>query len=180
MSIDPTELGGGPPPDPTGQGGSPPPDPKDAEIAKLRDQLSDSEGRNAKLREERRNDRATALGSELKLDQPTVDLLKELPADQMEARAKAIAEARGAPPPTPPPTDPAPAQPQEGQQPPATPPPSDPNVEQMGRGGDGSPAPVVTDATADLQTRLKNAKSTEEMQAIQDELKAKERERNRV
>jgi hypothetical protein len=140
---------------------------------------------NAKLREERRNERAQKLGAELKLDEPTVGLLRTLNADEMEAKAKEIAAARGAaapaaPAPTDPPT-PA-AAPTEGQQPPPaqTPPPVDPGVDAMAKGGDGAPAPVVSDSTADLNTRLSNAKSMEEIKAIQEEMKAKERERNRI
>jgi hypothetical protein len=169
--MDPGDLGL----EGTNQQGVPtPPDPKAQELEELRKRLSDSESANAKLREERRTERAEKLAAEHGLDAPTTELLKTLNADQMEAQAKAIAEARKV---TAPPATPPTGVPQEGQQPAPAPaePANAPAIAAMASGGDT----LGLDAQAAAQNfdeRLRNAKTVEEWQAIQDEAKARLRE----
>jgi hypothetical protein len=164
--MDPGDLGMDPGQGP-GDAGTPTPaaaDDRDAEIERLKQE-------NAQLREQRRGDRAKALGAEHRLTPTQVELLALVPADQMEDKAKALAAERGgAPAPTPAPAGDAPT----GDQPPAEPP-SDPVLESF----EDLPGP---DAAArhkafqdELAERINGAKSLEEIEQIQREFRDRQR-----
>ena len=167
--MDPgTDLGT---PDPSA--GTPTPtaaDPtKDARIAEL-------EQENAKLREDRRAERARALGAEHKLPASVVELLKTVPADQMEEKAKTLsAELHPAPAgsPSPPAGGPAPTDPGT---PPAEPSaPADPTLESFERVPGGDPPDPALGFQDELLQRVNGAKSLEEIEQIQQEFKRRQR-----
>lgn len=153
------------PPDP-GDAGTPAPaaDDRDAEIERLKQE-------NAQLREQRRGDRAKALGAEHGLTPTQVELLALVPADQMEDKAKALAAERGgAPAPTPAPAGEAPT----GDEPPAEPV-RDQALESF---EDLPPAEAATRHKAfqdELVERVQGAKSLEEIETIQREMRQRQR-----
>jgi hypothetical protein len=164
--MDPDDLGMDPGQGP-GDAGTPTPaaaDDRDAEIDRLKQE-------NAQLREQRRGDRAKALGAEHRLTPTQVELLALVKADEMEDKAKALAAERGgAPAPPPAPAGDAPT----GDQPPAEPP-SDPVLESF----EDLPGP---DAAArhkafqdELAERINGAKSLEEIETIQREMRDRQR-----
>ena len=110
-------------------------------VEELQKQLADSEAKNATLREERRTDRATALGAEHGLTPTAVGLLSQIPVDQQEEKAKALAAEMGKPA--------APATPasQGGNPPPegAGDPAADPAVDAMATAGGTTPVPTGGD-----------------------------------
>ena len=155
------DLGAGP-----GDAGTPTPaaDDRDAEIARLKQENHD-------LREQRRGDRATALGAEHGLTPTMVEILKLVPADQMEDKARALAAERGgAPALTPAPAGDAPT----GDQPPA-----EPVGDAVLESFEDLPGP---DAAArhkafqdELAERINGAKSLEEIEGIQREMRDRQR-----
>jgi hypothetical protein len=167
MSADPDDLGQGPGGG-NGGTGTPTPDPRDAEVERLKQE-------NAKLREERREERARALGAEHGLTPGMTDLLKLLPADQMEEKAKALAAERapasGAPPgdggqPTPPAEPPAGA---------TGAPPADPNLQDFEKSG-GQPPPDPSLSWQDeLSKEIAGANSLEELADIQRKYRERQR-----
>jgi hypothetical protein len=167
--MDPgTDLGEPDPP-----AGTPTPtaaDPKDQRIALL-------EQENAKLREDKRTERARALGAEHKLPASVVDLLKTVPADQMEDRAKALAaELHPAAPATPPSPPAGGTPPADPGQPPAEPPaPVDPTLASFEGLPGGQPTDAALGYQDELRERLGKAESLEEIEAIQQELKQRQK-----
>lgn len=162
MSTDPAELGtleggdGGPPGTPTPTGA----DPRDERIALL-------EQENAKLREDRRGERARALGAELKLPATAVELLKTVPADQIEEKAKALADELGSLSGSGPPPQPA-------EPPPSDPP--DPSLEVFGNTPGGAPqADPALSFQDELNKRISEAKDMAEIAQIQQEFKQRQR-----
>ena len=131
--------------------------------------IADLEAENAKLREERRADRAKVLGSQHGLTPTQVELLSTVNADEMEAKAAKLGEefkalvAAGA--------TPAAAAAAVGATPPAEP----PNAAalaamQMGSGGQGAPPVVDTppaNTTDAMMREIGQATSMEEVEAIQ-------------
>lgn len=156
-----TDLGVGP-----GDAGTPTPaaDDRDAEIERLKQE-------NAQLREQRRGDRARALGAEHGLTPTQTELLSLVPADQMEDKAKALAAERGgAPAPTPAPAGDASTE----DQPPAEPP-SDAVLETF---EDLPPADAAKRYKAfqdELAERINGAGSLAEIEQIQREMRDRQK-----
>ncbi len=165
MSTDPADLGtleGGTGGDP-GTLTPPASDPRDAEIAELKQE-------NARLREERRGERARALGAELKLPATAIELLKTVPADQIEEKAKALAAELAGTPATPP------AAPSGGSEP--LPPPSEPPDPSLAAFGHepGGPQPEPALSFQDeLKKRIADAEDMKEIEAIQREFRERSR-----
>jgi len=169
---DPMDPGTDPAPADPNDPGTPTPtagDPKDARIALL-------EQENAKLREDRRTERARALGAEHKLTPSMVELLKMVPADKMEDQAKALGdEMRGtAPkPPSPPPTGGEP--PADPGTPPAPTPPADPTLASFEQVPGGEPPDPALGFQDELRERLNKAGTLEEIEQIQQEYRQKQK-----
>lgn len=117
--------------------------------------IRELEAETAQLREERRTDRATALGAQHGLTPTMTEMLAGVPADQQEAKAKQLAEEikTAAPAPSGPGGNPPPA-------PVTQDPPADPAVDAMGTGG-SSPAPATPQApsgwSAQMEAEIKAA-----------------------
>lgn len=167
---DPMDPGTDPDPQDPHDPGTPTPtagDPKDARIALL-------EQENAKLREDRRAERARALGAEHKLPASVVELLQTVPADQMEERAKTLAAELH-----PAPASPSPAAggqpPVEPGAPPVEPTPPDPTLASFEPVPGGEPPDAALGFQDELKARIDNAKSLEEIEQIQQEYRQKQR-----
>jgi hypothetical protein len=163
---DPDNLGMVPGDD--GSRGTPAPSGEDAaaRIALL-------EQENAKLREDKRAERARAVGAEFHLPPTAVELLKAVPADQIEEKAKALAEEMKPAPATPPlpPTGDAPVT-----EPPVAVEP--PGIDVL-RGLDGPPTgkPPADPALSwqdEMAKRIDAAKTLEEIAVIQQEYKQRQ------
>jgi hypothetical protein len=166
MNVDPDDLGGL-----EGEGGNlgtltPGADPRDGRIEAL-------EQKNVKLREEIRAERARAVGAEFHLPPTAVELLKAVPADQIEEKAKALAEEMKPAPATPPlpPTGDAPVT-----EPPVAVEP--PGIDVL-RGLDGPPTgkPPADPALSwqdEMAKRIDAAKTLEEIAVIQQEYKQRQ------
>lgn len=156
--------------DPSAQGaqGTGAPAPDDAEA--LRKSLEEVKADNAKLREERRTNSATTLAATHGFgDKPTlVALLTSVPADEQEAKAKALAAEFGQAAPVvegapveAPPVEPANAQ----------------ALQNMSGGDQGVPAPppatVATGTQAEMEREVAAAKSLEEIAALQQKYREK-------
>jgi hypothetical protein len=157
MPDDPDDLG-------TLEGdgdGSGTPTPGDGDLAAENAKLKQE---NAKLREDKRAERARALGAELKLTPTQVELLKLVPADQIEEKAKALA-AEMSPAPA---AVPAPA----GDAPTGEPPAAEPPGADVLAGFDGGPTgnPPADPALSwqdEMAREVAAAETLEEMSAIQ-------------
>lgn len=169
MSTDPEELGQGPGGDGSGGAGTPTPDALAQEVERLKQE-------NAKLREDKRVERARALGAEHGLTPTQTDLLKLVPADQMEEKAQALAAERGTPAggapsgtdgqPTPPATPPA-----DGGAPPA-----DPSLTAFDGSPPGQPPPDPSLSWQDeLHKELDQANTLEEIADIQRKYRDRQR-----
>lgn len=129
----------------------------------LMERIRRLEQENAKLREERRAERAERLGVAHGLTPTEVELLKMVPADQMEAKAQALAAERAS-------LSKAPAQPA------AEPPPAEhPAVASF----DTEPAPQAPADTSlswqdELNRRISEASSLEEIARIQEEFRLRQ------
>ena len=165
MQVDPTYGGQGSPAGGSGETGTQPP--QTAADAK---RIADLEAENATLREERRQERAKALGTEHGLTPTEVSLLSGLKADEMAATAAKLAEERKAitpPPATLPTGDPGTPAPVP---PPAVEPPNAPVLAAMNTGGEGAPGVVEMPPanTTDAMIReINGATSMEEIERIQ-------------
>ena len=129
----------------------------------LRKKVADLEADNAKLREDRRTDRADALAAKHGFaDKPTlVELLKGVPADQMQAKAEALAADLGSP---------APA----GSAPPVEPAGADALARMQGSDqGVSPPPPAATGFNSQLDAAvleaIKNGANLEQIAQMQDE-----------
>lgn len=163
MSTDPDDLGQGPGPG-NGGTGTPTPNPlaeRDAEIERLKQE-------NAKLREDKREERARALGAEHGLTPTQTDLLKLLPADQMAEKAKALADERGAAASGAPPGD-------GGQPPPPAEPPAEPNLTDFDNAGGKPPADPSLSWQDELRKEIDAAGSLEEIADIQRKYRDRQR-----
>lgn len=176
MGMEPEDLGQGPEGQVPGASSSPGDD--------LRKRVEQLEQENAKLREDRRHDRAAAFGERYGLTPTQVELLSTLKADEIEAKAKALHEeqaARSAPEPTPA----GGGEPQGGAEPPAgeTPTSEPPNadvLEKAGEGDDGSPPgePALgfqDELARALNDAVQRQASPEEFAAIQREFRERQR-----
>jgi hypothetical protein len=166
MSVDPDDLGtlegAG------GDSGTPTPSQGDAAA-----RIAQLEQENAKLREDKRAERARAVGAEFHLTPTQVELLKLVPADQIEDKAKALASEMAAAPAAP---APAPAGDAPASEPPA---PLPPPAEGVLASFDGPPTgnPPAAPALSwqdEMHKRVKEAKSMEEIAAIQLEYKQRQ------
>jgi hypothetical protein len=174
MSTDPDDLGQGPGGD--GSGGAGTPTPNSLEAVQADNERLKQE--NAKLREDKREERARALGAEHGLSPTQVDLLKLLPADQQETAAKALEAERGAP------TGGAPPAGDGGQPPapaagdPAAPgaPPPDPSLQAFDGQPPGNPVGDPSLSWQDeMRERIDKAETLEEIAAIQLDYKQRSR-----
>jgi len=118
---------------------------------------------NARLREERRSDRAKALGAQHGLTPTQVELLQLVPADQMEDKAKALESERGT-------TAVAPAEIVEPVEPVVDP--ALASFEEV-PGGDAPAAPLSFQG--EIRERINKAESLEEIEAIQREMRDRQR-----
>lgn len=138
--------------------------------------IRELEQENHALREDKRAERARALGAELHLAPTQVELLKLVPADQMQEKATALAEEMKQPAPA------APAPPPVGDAPPAPAPPAaagdPPLVEVLGaldgsQGGNPLPDPSLS-WQDEMDRRVAAAKDLAEIAAIQQEYKQRQ------
>jgi hypothetical protein len=166
MSVNPEDLGRL-----EGEGGeSGTPTPSAGDLAAENAQLKQE---NAKLREDKRAERARAVGAEFHLPPTAVELLKGVPADQIEEKAKALAaEMRpaSATPPLPPTGDAPVTEPPAAVEP--------PGIDVL-RGLDGPPTgnPPADPALSwqdEMQRRIGAANSIEEIALIQQEYKQRQ------
>jgi len=134
--------------------------------------IADLEAENAKLREERRDDRAKALASQHGLTPTELDLLKRLNADEMEPIAAKLETERKAatpsPAPAPPTGEPAPTST------PAAEPPNAGALAAMSQGGEGAPSAIQTppaNSTEAMFAEINAATSYEEVERIQQKYK---------
>jgi hypothetical protein len=134
--------------------------------ADLESRLRQLEQENAKLREERRAERAARLGVELGLTPTEVELLKMLPADQMRAKAEALAQERAQ----------LKAADEPASEPAAPPPAASPDVAAFDREPAGGQPPLDRSLSwqDELNERLAKATSLAEVQAIQEEFRARQ------
>lgn len=129
----------------------------------LMERIRRLEQENAKLREERRAERAERLGATHGLTPTEVELLRAVPADQMEAKAKALAEERAqlmaskAEPPEQAPAAGAPEVSAFDQEPAAT-----------------APQDVSLSWQDEMNRRISEAKSLEEIAQIQEEFRKRQ------
>jgi hypothetical protein len=138
----------------------------------LTKKVSELEAENAKLREERRTERAKALGAEHGLTPTETELLTMLKADEMEAKAAKLAEERKAQVASTATTastvaDPAPAEVQAEV-------PDAAAIAAMGSGGQSAPSGEelpAANSTDAMVRELNGAKSFDEVQAIQEKYK---------
>ncbi len=120
----------------------------------LAERLRKLEQENAKLREERRAERAERLGVQHGLTPTEVELLKVLPADQMEAKAQALAEER------------AKLLGQRAAEPEPQPP---EELKDFDKGPEAPPPSPPTSLQDEMLRRISEAQSFDEIQRLQEE-----------